>query len=857
MTELAAHTPMMQQYLRIKADFPDTLVLYRMGDFYELFFDDARKANRLLDITLTRRGQSAGEPVVMAGVPVHSIESYLAKLIKMGEAVALCEQVGDVATAKGPVERKVVRVVTPGTVTDTELLADKSDALLLAVSKQGKHFGLAWLALTSGELGLTECSEAELDAWLARLAPAEVLVDREHVPSALQRAAATLTNRPAWQFDAALGLRKLCEQLKVASLAGFNAQDLRAAQAAAAALLAYAEHTQGQALAHVRTLLVQRASDLLDLPPTTHRNLELTQTLRGEDAPTLLSLIDTCRTGMGSRALRHWLTHPWRERRVATQRHDAIDALQAAGIDALRDNLRGISDVERITARLALRQVRPRELTGLRATLQSLPDLRQHVPVGEATLLDMLGEALTPPSEIHALLAAAIAEEPAVLLRDGGVIAPGFDAALDELRGISDNCDAFLLALEARERERTAIPNLRVQYNKVHGFYIEVTQGQASKVPADYQRRQTLKNAERFITPELKAFEDKALSAQDRALAREKLLFEQLLDRLQAFIEPLSALARALASLDALAALAERANTLNWCRPEFVREPCIRIDAGRHPVVEARLLELGAGSFMANDCRLDAAQKMLVITGPNMGGKSTFMRQVALIALLAAMGSFVPARACRLGPMDAIHTRIGAADDLANAQSTFMLEMTEAAAILHSATDQSLVLMDEIGRGTSTFDGLALAGAIASHLVERTRAFTLFATHYFELTELPVKHERAANLHVSAVESGEDIVFLHELQPGPASRSYGVQVARLAGMPASLLRHARASLEALEAQKHLADAQIDLFAAPPPAPVAEPSALDTAVARLDPDMLSPKEALAALYELKALQGKPS
>ena len=856
MTELAAHTPMMQQYLRIKADFPDTLVLYRMGDFYELFFDDARKANRLLDITLTRRGQSAGEPVVMAGVPVHSIESYLAKLIKLGEAVALCEQVGDVATAKGPVERKVVRVVTPGTVTDTELLADKCDALLLAVSKQGKHVGLAWLALTSGELGLTECVEAELDAWLARLAPAEVLVDREHVPAALQRAGLTLTNRPAWQFDAALGLRKLCEQLKVASLAGFNAQELRAAQAAAAALLAYAEHTQGQALAHVRTLLVQRASDLLELPPTTHRNLELTQTLRGEDAPTLLSLIDTCRTGMGSRALRHWLTHPWRERRVATQRHDAIAALQTAGIEALRDALRGTSDVERITARLALRQVRPRELTGLRATLQSLPELRRHVPVGEATLLDMLGEALTPPNEIHALLTAAITDEPAVLLRDGGVIATGFDAALDELRGISENCDAFLLALEARERERTGIPNLRVQYNKVHGFYIEVTQGQASKVPADYQRRQTLKNAERFITPELKAFEDKALSAQERALAREKLLFEQLLDQLQAFIEPLSALARALASLDALAALAERANTLNWCRPEFVREPCIQIESGRHPVVEARLLETGNGSFMANDCRLDAAQKMLVITGPNMGGKSTFMRQVALIALLAAMGSFVPARACRLGPMDAIHTRIGAADDLANAQSTFMLEMTEAAAILHSATDQSLVLMDEIGRGTSTFDGLALAGAIASHLVERTRAFTLFATHYFELTELPAKHERAANLHVSAVESGDDIVFLHELQPGPASRSYGVQVARLAGMPASLLRHARASLEALEAQKHLADAQIDLFAAPPPPPVIELSAVDTAVAQLDPDMLSPKEALAALYELKALQGKP-
>jgi DNA mismatch repair protein MutS len=597
---------------------------------------------------------------------------------------------------------------------------------------------------------------------------------------------------------------------------------------------------------------VQRASDLLDLPPTTHRNLELTQTLRGEDAPTLLSLIDTCRTGMGSRALRQWLTHPLRERRVATQRHDAIDTLQTARIEGLRDALRGISDVERITARIALRQVRPRELAGLRATLHALPALRAEVPVGDAMLLDMLAEALTPPADIHALLATAIAEEPAVLLRDGSVIAPGFDAALDELRGIGQNCDAYLIDLEARERARTGIANLRVQFNKVHGFYIEVTQGQASKVPADYQRRQTLKNAERFITPELKTFEDKALSAQDRALAREKQLYEQLLDQLQEHMVPLTALARALASLDALAALAERAATLNWCRPEFVREPCIQIEAGRHPVVEARLMELGAGNFMANDCRLDAAQKMLVITGPNMGGKSTFMRQVALIALLAAIGSFVPARACRLGPIDAIHTRIGAADDLANAQSTFMLEMLEAAAILHTATEHSLVLMDEIGRGTSTFDGLALASSIASHLHDKTRAFTLFATHYFELTELPIKHERAVNMHVSAAESGDDIVFLHELQPGPASRSYGVQVARLAGMPASLLRQARATLEALESSKHAADAQIDLFAPPPARIEREPTELERKVAAIDPDMLSPKEALAALYELKAL-----
>ena len=854
------HTPMMQQYLRIKAEFPETLVFYRMGDFYELFYDDARLANRLLDITLTSRGMSGGEPVAMAGVPVHSVEGYLAKLIKLGQAVALCEQVGDVATSKGPVERKVVRVVTPGTVTDTELLADKRDARLVALHAHRGRFGLAWLALSSGELGVTECAEAELGGWLARLSAAEVLVAAEHTPPVLQQARLTITPRPAWQFDSALGLRKLCAQLRVASLGGFDAQDLPLAHAAAAALLSYAEHTSGrgpegepgQALAHVRTLTVQRASDLLLLPPMTHRNLELTQTLRGDDGPTLLGLLDTCRTGMGSRALRHWLTHPLRERRVATQRHDAIEALQAHGIEALQSALRGISDVERITARIALRQVRPRELAGLRSSLAALPVLRAEVPVAAATLLDMLADALTPPESIAQLLTAAIAAEPAVLLRDGSVIAPGFDAALDELRAISQNCDAFLLDLEARERDRTGIANLRVQFNKVHGFYIEVTQGQASKVPGDYQRRQTLKNAERFITPELKAFEDKALSAQERALAREKLLYEQLIDGLQAHLEPLSALARALASIDALGALAERASTLNWCRPLFAREPCLQIEAGRHPVVEARLAETGAGNFMANDCRLDAARRMLVITGPNMGGKSTFMRQVALITLLASIGSFVPAKACRLGPIDAIHTRIGAADDLANAQSTFMVEMTEAAAIIHGATEHSLVLMDEIGRGTSTFDGLALASAIATHLHDRNRAFTLFATHYFELTELPAKHERAVNVHVSAAESGDDIVFLHDIQPGPASRSYGVQVARLAGMPAALLRQARATLEALEAQKHAADAQIDLFAPAPVPTSTEPSPTDLALAAIDPDMLSPKEALDALYRLKAL-----
>ena len=855
--DLTAHTPMMQQYLRIKAEHPDTLVFYRMGDFYELFYDDARKAHRLLDITLTTRGQSAGEPVVMAGVPAHSVDAYLARLIKLGEAVAVAEQVGDVATSKGPVERKVTRVVTPGTVTDSALLAERTDTLLLALHRQRQTWGLAWLGLASGRLGVAECAERELPGWLARLDPAEVLFDGEALPAGVLQHRAARTARPSWQFDATLGQRKLCEQLQVASLAGWGAQDLVTAHAAAAALLAYAEHTQGQALRHVQRLDVARSGELLELPPASHRNLELTRTLRGDDAPTLLSLLDRCATGMGSRCLRHWLTHPQRDRTQATLRHDAIAALLGTGFEPLRQALRGVSDVQRIGARIALRQVRPRELAGLRSTLALLPALAAAVP-GDSALLQQLGAALAPSPDIADALQ-AIAEEPAVLLRDGGVIKAGVDAELDELRGINQHGDDFLLQLEQRERARSGITNLRVQYNKVHGFYIEVTASNLDRVPTDYQRRQTLKNAERFITPELKAFEDKALSASERALAREKWLFEQLLDALQPHLAELAALAEALAALDALAALAERASTLNWCRPEFVAYPCISIEAGRHPVVEARLAETGGGAFIANHCRLDAKTRLLVITGPNMGGKSTFMRQVALIVLLAAIGSFVPASACRLGPVDAIHTRIGAADDLANAQSTFMLEMTEAAAIVHGATDCSLVLMDEIGRGTSTFDGLALAAAIATQLHDRNRSFTLFATHYFELTQFPNKHPRALNLHVSAVESGERIVFLHQIEAGPASRSYGVQVARLAGMPAALIRQARQALEALEAQQRKGDAQAELFAAPAAIAAAapSPSPLELALQGIDADSLTPRQALDALYRLKQLQQEQS
>jgi DNA mismatch repair protein MutS len=867
---------MMAQYLAIKAEHPQTLVFYRMGDFYELFYSDAEKAARLLDITLTRRGNSAGQPVVMAGVPFHSVESYLARLIRQGESVAICEQVGDVATAKGPVERKVVRVVTPGTLTDTELLNDKSEAILLAVHQGSRHrLGLAWLSVTQGALQLAECAADEMESWIARIAPTEILFSADVTPAFEQRLKAlrsgaplSLTQRPEWQFDSGLGLRKLLEQLNSATLAAWSAEELLHAHAAAAALLAYAEHTQGRALTHVRSLQVQRDDELIDLPITTRRNLELVQTLRGEDAPTLFSLLDTCMTGMGSRMLRCWMLEPRRERSQARQRLDAIAVLRGEypspqpsprrgeGVatplwQRLRAELKGCSDVERITARIALRQARPRELVGLRQSLEKSAQIARQLQ-GLDSLLAELAAAMSPPDGCAARLARTLTEEPAALVRDGGVIAAGCDPELDELRAIQDNCDGFLLEVEARERERTGIANLRVQFNKVHGFYIEVTQGQLDRVPPDYRRRQTLKNAERFITPELKAFEDKALSAQDRALAREKWLYEQLLDELQQFVPALTRLARALASLDALCALAERSLTLNWCRPEFMNEPGIEITQGRHPVVEARLAELSGGAFIANDTRLGPRQRMQIITGPNMGGKSTYMRQVALICLLAAMGSNVPAAACRLGPMAAIHTRIGAADDLANAQSTFMLEMTEAAQILHAATQRSLVLMDEIGRGTSTFDGLALASGIAAHLHDKTQAFSLFATHYFELTEFPAKHHAAVNVHVSAAESGADIVFLHEIQPGPASRSYGIQVARLAGMPAAVVNHARHALAALETQQTLSREQVDLFAPPPAAEAPAPSAVEAAVARLDPDALSPREALDALYALKKL-----
>ncbi|MBA5640103.1 DNA mismatch repair protein MutS [Duganella sp. LX20W] len=866
-------TPMMQQYLRIKAEHPTMLVFYRMGDFYELFHEDAEKAARLLGITLTARGSQGGQPIKMCGVPFHSLEGYLAKLVKIGESCAICEQIGDPATSKGPVERKVVRVVTPGTLTDADLLPEKAERPLLAMclisQRKVVTAGLAWLSLASGALKLMEFSgdshtvNTRMLQELERIAPAEIL--RGDNADLFEETTICHVNRvPDWHFDVVSGHKALLDQLGVATLTGFGADGLGAAFGAAGALLRYAQSTQGRGLQHVRSLTTETENEFIGLDAATRRNLELTETIRGQESPTLFSLLDHCRTAMGSRLLRYWLHHAQRAQTVARARHEAIGALAASDVTgALSATLAQVPDIERITTRIALLSARPRDLASLRDGLQQLPALRhgmqRSLTGGEDSLLAQTCAALSTPSECLDLLVRAVAPEPAAMVRDGGVFARGFDAELDELRALSENAGQFLVDLETRERARTGIANLRVEYNKVHGFYIEVTHGQTTKVPDDYRRRQTLKNAERYITPELKAFEDKALSAQDRALAREKLLYDQLLADLAPHIGTLQTISQALARLDALTALTQHALRHNWCAPQLVAEPCINIAEGRHPVVENQIER-----FIANDCRFVNERRLLLITGPNMGGKSTFMRQVALITLLAYVGSYVPATSAVIGPIDRIFTRIGATDDLAGGRSTFMVEMTEAAAILNGATEHSLVLMDEVGRGTSTFDGLALAWAIARHLIDTSRSFSLFATHYFELTQLPESHPTAANVHLSAVEHKDSIVFLHAVQDGPASQSYGLQVAQLAGVPQPVIRAARKHLARLEAQALDATPQLDLFAAPvvdaddevvTPAPAAENPAVQTlldALDALDPDALSPREALERLYEIKRL-----
>jgi DNA mismatch repair protein MutS len=832
---------MMEQYLRLKAQNPDILMFYRMGDFYELFYDDAEKGSRLLDLTLTARGQSAGAPVKMAGVPVHSVEQYLAKLVKLGESVAICEQVGDVATAKGPVERAVTRIVTPGTLTDPALLDEKSENVLLAIHPVKSAIGLAWLSVASGELRVSEIAPQNLDNELRRIGPAEILA-----ADGLDLPGYTVTRLPAWHFEYEAAKKRLLEQMGASTLAGFGIEDLEPAIAACGALLDYAKKTQGQALAHVVAVRAERAGEYLRMDGATRRNLEITETLRGEPSPTLFSLLDECATGMGSRLLRHWLHHPLRDHAALVARNDAVEALFEKSTD-LKAVLRRFADVERIASRIALRNARPRDLSGLRDSLGILAELRPAVPASCALLKTLLQELQTPDTCLR-LLSGAIAPEPSAMLRDGGVIADGHSAELDELRGLQTNAGEFLIALEARERERTGIPNLKVAYNHVHGYYIEVTNAQAQKVPEDYRRRQTLKNAERYITPELKTFEDKALSARDRALALEKSLYEKLLEDLAGHVRTLQTIARALAKLDVLCCFAAISTRRNYCRPSFTSEISLHIEGGRHPVVESLV-----DPFIANDCKLSPARQLLLITGPNMGGKSTYMRQVALIALLAHTGCFVPAKRATLGPIDQIYTRVGASDDLAGGRSTFMVEMTESANILHNATSSSLVLMDEVGRGTSTYDGLSLAWAIGRFLLEKNKSLTLFATHYFELTRLALEYKAAANIHLDAVEHKDSIVFLHAVEEGPADRSYGLQVAALAGVPKPVIRQAKKYLELLEQQSLERGGQEDLFANKTNSnPEPETDALREALQAINPDELTPREALDLLYRLKKL-----
>ncbi len=851
---------MMQQYFRAKAEHPDKLLFYRMGDFYELFYEDAKRAARLLDITLTARGQSAGAAIPMAGVPFHAVDGYLARLMKLGESVAICEQIGDPATSKGPVERKVLRVVTPGTVTDAGLLDAKRDSLLVAFNPGRHRTGLAWLNLASGRFILAEVPPSEVAATLERLDVAELLVP-DGMTSPLAQSATPTRALPAWQFDAAAAGRALAKHFGMRDLAAFGVEDRDLAVGAAGALFGYAASTQQSALGHIRELVVESPSEHLLLDAATRRNLEITETLRGEPAPTLLSLLDACGTAAGSRLLRHWLTHPLRSQEAAAARHNAVVQWTAdpAARRALLAELASTVDVERIAARVALASARPRDLAGLRDTLLRLPAIRALLDAAAAPLVVSLAGDLGVDPRWGALLRRAIATEPAAQVRDGGVIAAGYDSELDELRSIDDHSGDFLVALEARERERTGIANLKVEYNRVHGFYIEVTNANAQKVPDEYRRRQTLKNAERYITPELKTFEDKALSAQERALARERFLYDALLAELAPAIPALQKAAAALATLDVLAAFAERAEALDLAKPFFVPATGIAIRGGRHPVVERQVDE-----FIPNDLDLRPDRRLLIVTGPNMGGKSTYMRQTAVIALLAYCGSFVPARSAEIGPLDAIHTRIGAADDLAGGRSTFMVEMTEAATILHRATRQSLVLIDEIGRGTSTFDGLALAWAIAHQLAERNRCLALFATHYFELTALPAEIDGCANLHFDAVEHANGIVFLHAAEEGPANRSYGLQVAKLAGVPGEAIRRAKGYLARLDKFNAGATAQADLFAPigvtadasePSPSAAIDGDPIATRLAGLDPDAMTPRDALAALYELRKLLGR--
>lgn len=845
---LSQHTPMMRQYLRIKAEYPDMLVFYRMGDFYELFFDDAERAAKLLDIALTSRGKSADKPISMAGVPYHAVESYLAKLIQKGESVVICEQVGDPATSKGPVAREVSRIITPGTVSDEALLDKHHDSLLMVIHQKHHQFGIATLDITSGRFIIQELSDEEaLLSEIERINPAELLISEDSLLENLTTKVKSVKRRPPWEFELSTAQSLLCQQFKTRDLHGFGVSHLPLAICAAGCLLQYVKYTQRTALPHINAIKAEQKETTILMDAATRKNLELSTNLNGGHEHTLAWVLDNTATPMGSRLLRRWIHQPLRDQHeLANRQHTIKEILSKEIYTKLYNTLRGIGDLERILARIALRSARPRDLTQLRRAFALLPDIHQQLaPLKATEYLVSLKKALGQFDNLYDLLTSAVIENPPAVIRDGGVIADGYDKELDELRKLSNNSHQFLVELEQHEKERTKISTLKVGYNRIHGYYIEISRAQSDKSPPEYIRRQTLKNVERYITPELKTFEDKVLSSRSRALAREKELYEDLLNKLILELLPLQKNASAIATLDILNNLAERANTLNYVLPKFSNTPGIQIKAGRHPVVE----QVINNPFMPNDTKLDDRRRMLIITGPNMGGKSTYMRQTALITLMAYIGSYVPAKSATLGRIDRIFTRIGASDDLSSGRSTFMVEMTETATILNNATAESLVLIDEIGRGTSTFDGLSLAFATAEYLAIKLRAFTFFATHYFELTTLADDLATICNVHLNAAEHGDQIVFLHALKEGPANRSYGLQVAQLAGVPQAVISQARLKLEELETDKippRSNPTQDNLFSE-----VKHP--ILTALENLNLDNLTPKNALDILYSLIELK----
>ena len=837
-----SHTPMMQQYLRIKSEYPDMLLFYRMGDFYELFFEDAKRASQLLDLTLTHRGQSADKPIPMAGLPYHAVENYLARLLKKGESVAICEQMGDPAASKGPVERQVTRIITPGTITDEALLNAKQDTVLLAIHQHRQKIGLAWVDLSGGRFHLLELSEDnQLSAELTRLQPAELLLC-ESSPLQSECSNFAVKMRPGWEFNLDRATTLICEQFSVSSLAAFGEQNHPTALIAAGALLAYLQNTQKQSLPHLNSLTLENTDDYLQLDASTQKHLELFENVQGKTNNCLLSVLDTTASTMGSRLLKRWLGRPLKQHCAIQDRQKAITEIIGLQQDALLHQLLNKTfDVERIVSRIALKSARPRDLVALRTTLALLPDINAAIASNQSTLVQQIKEQTSPLPELQELLESAIIENPPILIRDGGVIAPGFDEELDELNKLSTHANDTLINLEQQEKQRTGLSTLKMGFNSVQGFYIELSKAQSEKAPLNYQRKQTLKNVERYITPELKVFEEKVLSAQVKALAREKWLYEHVLDILLEHIIQLTHLAQALAQLDVLITLAERAQSLNWCCPKLTSEAGIDIQAGRHPVIESLLQE----RFIANDLHLNLKQNILLITGPNMGGKSTYMRQTALIVLLAHIGCFVPAKAVTLGPIDRIFTRIGASDDLASGRSTFMVEMTEMAQILRQATHESLILIDEIGRGTSTYDGMALAYASCAYLANTIKAYTLFSTHYFELTNLPKQWSCIRNIHLQASLGTGRIIFLYRVEEGHANRSYGLEVAELAGIPAQVLKMAHAHLNHLHNQK-------------PQTPISQPvvqpiSKILHELAQIDPDRLSARDALELIYKLKNME----